>query len=150
VDLSSAPENPHFIDHAATLFDPNRKLEWVAALNTGKGLLYGYILRREDYPWIQHWLNFPSATAMVRGLEFGTQPYDVPRHDAISTGSLFGTPTYRWLPAKSKIESHFLIFYARIPEGFRKVDDVVLENGQITISDRANGKQFTLSASRGL
>jgi len=55
-----------------------------------------------------------------------------------------------WLPAKSKIESHFLIFYARVPDGFRKIDDVVLDHGQIAIEDRTNGKQVTLKASKDL
>ncbi len=150
VDLSVTPENPHYIDHAATLLDPTRRLEWVAALNTDKGLIYGYLFRREDYPWIQYWGNYPSVAGLVRGMEFATQPYDVARRDAISTNSMFGTPLYRWLPAKSKIGSHFMIFYARVPEGFRKVDDVTLERGQITIQDRVNGKQVTLAVSRDL
>jgi hypothetical protein len=150
VDMSAVPENPHFIDHAATLMDPARKLEWVTVLNSSKRLIYGYVFRREDYPWLQHWGNYPSVSALVRGLEFATQPYDVARREAISTNSLFGTPEYRWLPAKSKIESHFLIFYARVPEGFRNVDNVTLENGSITIEDRSGAKQIGLAASRGL
>lgn len=150
VDLSGTPEKPHYTDHAATLLDPARRLEWVAALNTDKRLIYGYIFRREDYPWLQHWGNYPSVAGLVRGMEFATQPYDLPRRDVISTNSMFGTPLYRWLPAKSKIESHFLIFYTHVPEGFRRVDDVVLEHGQVTIHDRMNGKQVPLTASRGL
>jgi hypothetical protein len=150
VDMSAVPENPHFIDHASTLLDPSRKLEWVAALNASKKLIYGYVFRREDYPWIQHWGNYPSVPALVRGLEFGTQPYDVSRRQVISSNSMFDTPLYRWLPAKSKIESHFLIFYARVPDGFRKVDDVRLENGAIHIEDKSGAKQIVLPASRGL
>jgi hypothetical protein len=150
VDLSAIPDHPHYMDHAATLLDPSRKFEWVTAFNADKKLVYGYIFRREDYPWIQHWGNYPSVSELVRGMEFGTQPYDVSRRDAISKNSLFGTPTYRWLPAKSKIESHFLIFYARVPDGFRKVDEVTLENETITIEDRGNAKKIVLAASRGL
>ena len=150
VDMSAIPDKVPAGDHTATVLDPTRRLEWLAALNTGKGLVYGYVIRREDYPWIQHWGNYQSLSGLVRGLEFGTQPYDVSRREAITKNSLFDTPTYRWLPAKSKIESHFLIFYARVPQGFRKVDDVTLENSQITIQDKASGKQITLAASRGL
>jgi len=84
---------------------------------------------------------------MARGLEFSTQPYDLPRREAVSTSSMFDTPTYRWLPAKAKIESRFLLFYAPVPEGFGKVDDVRLENGRIVIEDRGAGKQVTLAAS---
>jgi hypothetical protein len=150
IDLRQIPDNPHYLDHATTLLDPSRKLEWVTSLNFSKRLIYGYVFRREDYPWIQYWGNYLAVTQVVRGMEFGTQPYDVPRREAITMGSMFETPSYRWLPAKSRIESHFLLFYARIPEGFRKVDDVRLENGRIIIEDRAAQKQVTLAASRGL
>jgi hypothetical protein len=150
VDMSAMPDNPHFLDHTATLLDPSRRLEWVAALNTEKKLIYGYVFRREDYPWIQHWGNYPSVAGLVRGMEFGTQPYDLPRRDVISANELFGTPVYRWLPAKSKIESHFLIFYARVPDGFRSVDEVTLQNGSVTIEDRSAARQIVLRASRGL
>lgn len=87
---------------------------------------------------------------MTRGLEFATQPFDVPRRDAIQRNSLFGAPTYRWLPAKSKIGSRFLIFFTRTPEGMQRVDDVRLEGGKLIIEDRKNGKQVVLTASRGL
>jgi len=65
-------------------------------------------------------------------------------------GSLFGVPTYRWLPAKGKIESHFLLFYAAAPDGVRKVDDVRMESGKIVVEDLAGKTRLTLAASRGL
>jgi hypothetical protein len=150
IDMSAIPEDPHFLDHATTLMDPSRKLEWVAALNSERHLLYGYVFRREDCPWLQHWGDYPAANRVVRGMEFGTQPYDVPRREAITLNSMFGTPTYRWLPAKSKIESHFLLFYIRAPEEMKQVDDIHLANGRLIIEDRAAKKQLNLAASRGL
>ena len=66
------------------------------------------------------------------------------------THRMFETPTYRWLPALGKITSQFVLFYTQTPEGFSKVDDVTLENGVISIEDRAAGKKITLAASRGL
>lgn len=150
VDMSAVPVNPHYIDHTATLFDQANKHAWMTAINTRRHLVYGYIINSNEYPWVQRWANYPGTNQVVHGMEFATQPYDVPRKESIGTGSLFGTPTYRWLPAKSKIESHFLLFYARLPEGFQKVDDVRLENGKITIEDRTAKKQVTLAASRGL
>lgn len=150
IDMSSIPEDPHFLDHATTLMDPSSKLEWVAAFNSERHLLYGYLFRREDYWWLQHWGDYPAPKLVVRGMEFGTQPYDVPRRETITLNSMFGTPTYRWLPAKSKIESHFLLFYARAPEGMKRVDDVRLENGRLVIEDQAAKKHLNLAASRGL
>jgi hypothetical protein len=150
VDLSSPPDDPHFLDHATTLLDPSRTFEWVAALNTKRRAVFGYLFRREDYPWVQHWDNYPTTTQLVRGMEFATQPYDIPHRDVVDMHSMFDAPVYRWLPAKSKIESHFLLYYAQVPDGFTKIDDVRLENGRVIIEDRAANKRVTLAASRGL
>jgi hypothetical protein len=150
VDMSVVPENPHYVDHTATLMDPVRRLEWVAALSSSRQLIYGYIFRREDYPWLQTWDNYPIVAGLVHGLEFGTQPYDLGRRIITDNGPLFGTPVWRWLPAKSTIESHFLLFYAHVPQGFTKVDSIELQNGQIAIEDRTAQKKITLAASRGL
>ena len=150
IDLRATPEHPHFLDHSATLLDPARRLEWVAAYNSSRRMVLGYVFKREDYPWVQYWGNYPADSQVVRGMEFGTQPYDLPRREIITNGPMFGTPVYRWLPAKSKIESHFLLFYARAPEGFQHVDDIKLQNGQIVIEDRRAQRQITLAAARGL
>ncbi|MEO8051596.1 MAG: hypothetical protein ABI833_14350 [Acidobacteriota bacterium] len=150
IDIRRTPEHPHYLDHTATLLDPSRRLEWVASFNSNKRVILGYVFKREDYPWVQYWGSYPADTQVVRGMEFGTQPYDLPRRETITDGPMFGTPVYRWLPAKSKIESHFLLFYARVPEGFQHVDDVRLENGRIVIEDRRAQRQLTLEASRGL
>lgn len=150
VDMTQFPDNPPQGDHIAVLLDPTRTLEWVATVNTEQGMIYGYLFRREDYPWIQMWGQYPSLAGLVKGMEFSTQPYDTNKSTVIDAGPMFGTPTFRWLRAKDKIESHFLFYYAPIPAGFKKVDDVRLENKQIIIEDHANHKTLTLSASRGL
>ena len=147
VDLRVTPANPHYLDHSVTLVDPTQRLGWVTALHPGRRLVVGWIFRREEYPWVQFWGSYPPSGKMARGLEFGTQPFDVPRREAIGLGSLFGTPTYRWLPAKSAIESKFLVFYTQVPEGFRKVDEVRMENGAIVIEDRGAKLQVKITAS---
>ena len=150
VDMRTFPAEPHFLDHAATLMDPSRNTEFAVAFNRSRHLVYGYLFRQADYPWIQHWGNYPAVAELVRGMEFGTQPYDVPRHDAIAMGTMFGAPTFRWLPAKGAIESHFLLFYARTPAQMEKIDDVSIENGTIVIEDRAANQRVVLPAKRGL
>jgi hypothetical protein len=150
IDLRQTPEHPHFLDHAATLLDPNREFEWVTAINPKRRSIIGYLFKRADYPWLQYWGDYPATQKMARGMEFSTQPFDVPRREVISTGVMFDTPTYRWLPAKSKIKTRFLLFYAQTPEGFNKVDDVTMENGQIVISDHAAKEQLKLAAAERL
>jgi hypothetical protein len=113
-------------------------------------LLLGYVFRREEYAWTQLWEFYPADGRIARGLEFATQPFDLPRREVIQSNALFDTPTYRWLPAKSTISSAFLLFYTRTPERFRKVDEVTLEGGRLTIEDRTARITVTLSASRPL
>jgi len=60
---------------------------------------------------------------------------------------LFDTPTYRWLPAKSKVSSRYLIFYTKVPSGFKKVDDVRLEGSKVVVEDRSAKQKITLTAS---
>ncbi len=148
IDLRAAPAEPNSGDHTTCLMDPSRKLVFVTALHPGKRLLLGYLFKQQEYPWTQSWEYYPpNKKTMARGMEFSTQPFDVPRREVMQLNSMFGTAVYRWLPARTKIESRFAMFYARTPEGMRKVDDVRFENGKIVITDHKANKQVTLTAS---
>jgi hypothetical protein len=147
IDVRIAPPDPNSGDHVTCLMDPARKLVFITALHPGKRLVLGYLFKPQEYPWTQSWMFYPKNKKLARGMEFATQPFDVPRREAVQLNSLFGAPTFRWLPARTKIESRFLMFYAHTPENFRKVDDVRLENGTIIIEDHKTHQQVTLRAS---
>ena len=149
-DLRTAPMNPNTTDHLTSLVDPSRRLGFATALHPEKRLLIGWVFRREEYPWVQTWLSNPGPNRMTRGLEFATQPFDLPRAEVLRNGPLFDAPVFRILPAKSTVTSSFLMFYTTVPEGFLKVDDVQLSGGRLVIEDRANKKTITLAASRSL
>ncbi len=149
INLRTAPKTP-MMDHTTCAMDPNRRLAWVTALHLEKRLLVGYLFRRAEFPWTQNWLHYPPNGKMARGLEFSTQPFDVPRRQAVETASLFRVPAYRWLPAKSKIGGRFLMFYTRTPEGMRRVDEVTLEGSRLVIEDRASGKRVELATTQSL
>ena len=149
-DLRSAPMRPGSTDHTASLIDPSRTLGFVTALHLERRLLIGWVFRREEFPWVQTWLAYPGPGRMARGLEFATQPFDLPRADVLKSGSLFDTPVFRILPAKSKIAATFLMFYTTVPEGFKKVDDIRFEGGTLVIEDRGGAKRIALPASRRL
>lgn len=149
-NLRTVPAKPDSMDHTGCLLDPSKRLAFVTAINLESRLMLGYVFRREEYPWLQEWMNYPSNLGLSRGLEFGTQPFDVSRRQTVEMGKLFGVPAFRWLPAKSKIGTRFLMFYARVPEGFAQVDDVRLEGSNLVIEDRKSRKTVTLGASLGL
>jgi hypothetical protein len=151
IDVRIAPVITPVMDQTTSLMDPSRRLVFVTAFHPGKRAVFGYVFRREEYPWTQIWDSYPGGGGTsYRGMEFATQPYDLTRREVIQTHSMFDTPTYRWLPAKSKIASSFVMFYTRTPDGFTRVGDVVLADGKITIEDRASKKTIVLNASRGL
>ena len=148
IDVCVVPLKPNSSDLTTSLMDPSRSLVFVTALHPVKRLVLGYVFKPDEFPWLQNWEYYPpNPKTMARGLEFSTQPFAVGRREAIQTHSMLGAPTYRWLPARSKISSHFLMFYARTPEGFQKVDDVRLEAGTLTVEDHQAAKKITLAAS---
>jgi hypothetical protein len=147
VNLRNTPAEPGSLDHSTCLMDATRHWEFVTMLNPRKRLLLGYLFSPQEYPWTQNWEFYPLNKRSAHGLEFSTQPFDVPRYEVVQLNSMFGAPVYRWLPALATIESRFLLFYTHTPEGMHEIDDVKLENGKITIEDRKANKQVTLAAS---
>ena len=146
-NLRTVPAQPDSMDHTGCLFDTSRRLAFVTAINLERRLMIGYLIRREEYPWLQEWMNYPADLSLARGLEFGTQPFDVSHRETVEMGKLFGQAAFRWLPAKSKIGSRFLMFYTKVPEGFSKVDDVRMDAGSLVIEDKSAGKTIRLAAS---
>ena len=148
-DLRVIPTAHNWLDLASCQMDPARQLEFVTALHLEKHLIFGYVFRREDYPWLMSWMNFTGDDRAARGMEFSTQTFDVSHREAVAMSPLFGTPTFRWLPAKSKIETRFLMFYTRVPAEFTRIDNVTFANARITILDHS-GKTVVLEASQSL
>lgn len=148
-DMRETPAGLNGTGHTTTLMDPAHPLAWVTILNKARHYLLGYVFRREEYPWVQNYMQYTGGW-IGRGVEFATQPFDLPHRDMVELSRMFDSPVYRWLPAKSKIATRFLLFYAKSPEGMTRVDDVRLENGMLIVEDRASEKKMTLAASRPL
>jgi hypothetical protein len=146
VDIRSAPVGIDSGDHTTSALDPSKPYVWVTALHPAKRLLIGWVFKTSDYPWLQNWEFYPKTEMLARGLEFSTQPFDIPRREAVAMSGLFDTPTFRWLPAKSTIQTGFAIFYTQTPEGFTGVTGVRVENGAITVEDKS-GKKLSVKAS---
>ena len=148
-DLRVIPTDHNWLDLASCQMDPSRKVAFVTALHLEKHLLYGYVFRREDNPWLMSWMNYTGDNRAARGMEFSSQPFDISHQETVAMSPLFGTPTFRWLPAKSTIETRFLMFYTKVPADFTRIDDVTLDGGHLTILDHS-GKRLVLAASKGL
>lgn len=150
VNARMAPSADGTMNHIGCLMDPAREFEFLTAINTNANLMVGYLFPRADYQWVQHWMNYPKNGGYAWGLEFGMQPYDMTKAEILALTPMFGHPTFRWLPAKSKVSTKFLIFVTKVPAAMRKVDDVRLESGTLIIEDRTAKQKVTLAASKGL
>jgi hypothetical protein len=100
--------------YTAHLMDPSRDDAFVVAFSPSAGLAFGYGWRRSDFPWMGIWEENHSRTAppwngrtLTRGLEFGVSPMPETRRQMIERGRLFGTPTFRWIPARTRVDVEF-------------------------------------------
>ena len=149
-DLRAVPKPPDSMDHTAHFFDPDRQYAFVTALHPEKRLLLGYLFPAEQYPWLQIWEHYVPTGVMARGLEFGSQAFDLPRRDVITDHQIFGKALYRWLPARSSIEGNYLMFWARTPDGFLGVDEIEWKEGELRLQDLRSGQSLALNASLDL
>jgi len=102
---------------SAHLMDPSREDAWFVAWNPTYKLAFGYAWSPKDFPWMGIWEENYSRTqkpwngqTLTRGMEFGASPFPENRRAMIARGSLFGTPGYRWLPAKSQLSVQYRLF----------------------------------------
>lgn len=147
VDLRAAPNPSDSLDHTGHLMT-SREHAFVTALHPEKRLLLGYVFKTAESPWLQTWEHYPAEGMMARGLEFGTQAFDLSRRTVVTAGKLFDELLYRWLPAKETVETTFLMFWTRTPEGFAGVSDIEIKGKKLQIRDKRSGKSITLDASQ--
>lgn len=101
----------------AHLMDPRQEHACFAAWSPRLKLLFGYIWKRTDFPWLARWEENHlrpwapwNLNGFALGMEFGVSPLLESRRDMVERGTLFGTPTYRWLPAKSSLRVKYCAF----------------------------------------
>jgi hypothetical protein len=121
--LTGAASSSAFTTH---LMDPAREHAFFAAFAPAARLVFGYVWKRADFPWLGIWEENSSRThapwngkTLARGMEFGVSPMPETRRQMIDRNKLFGVPTYRWLPAKGRLEVEYHAVVARadaIPE----------------------------------
>ena len=90
--------------------DPSRPDAFFLAWHPDSKVLVGYVWDPRDFPWLGIWEENHCRTSppwngqtTTRGMEFGVSPMPESRREMIERGSLFGTPAYRWLPARKML-----------------------------------------------
>jgi hypothetical protein len=140
------------------LLDPKLEIGFIAACNRRMRLLVVYAFRRADFPWVGNWEERYNRTrapwlgkTFCRGLEFSTTPFAIPRRQTIEQGPLFGEPTYRWLPAKSRTQVRFLILLLEVPGTFRGVASVSVAKKKIDVVESgARRRRLSVAADKFL
>ena len=110
VDLRRFSSAPASSGYTAYLMDPAREHAFFVAYSAEFELAAGYVWRRLDFPWMGLWEENRSRPQtpwnlgeIAWGFEFGCSPFPETRRAMIDRGQLFGTPTYRWLPARTAV-----------------------------------------------
>ncbi len=121
--LTAAPVSGAFTTH---LMDPAREHACFVAFSPAARTAFGYVWRTADFPWLGIWEeNFSRETppwngsTLTRGMEFGVSPMPEARRRMVERGRLFGAPTFRWIPAKSRVTVEYraaLAPAAEVPE----------------------------------
>jgi hypothetical protein len=125
-DLRLFNESSRSGAYTAHLMDPSEPDAFFVAYSPASRVAFGYIWRQHDFPWMGIWEENRSRDqapwnghTVTRGMEFGVSPFPESRRDMIRRGALFGVPSYRWIPGRTRIEVEYWIVCRgadRIPE----------------------------------
>lgn len=155
VDMRAYPVSGKSSDFTTTRVSPDKKWAWFTVVNVKKGLLCGYVWPEKDYPWCAIWEEnrFRDGAPwfskeITRGIEFGTTPWAYSRREAITQGSLFKTPTYRWISAGATQTIGYGAFLVNVPAGTTGVKEVTVNGNSIVISLDGSDKTLSLKVAK--
>jgi hypothetical protein len=109
--MNSAEVSSGYTAHA---MDQSKEHAFFSAWSPSKKIAFGYVWKRADFPWLGIWEENHSRTGgpwngktLTRGMEFGASPFPESRRETVDRGRLFGVPTFRWLPARTKLQVEY-------------------------------------------
>jgi hypothetical protein len=115
-DLRLSHDAPASSAYTAHLMDPKREHAYFVAFSPAARLAFGYVWRTSDFPWMGIWEENHSrghapwnGATLTRGMEFGVSPFPESRREMIERGPLFGVPTFRWIPAVTRVSVEYWI-----------------------------------------
>jgi hypothetical protein len=102
--------------YTAHLMDSTKEHAFFAAFSPSHNLVIAYIWQRAQFPWMGIWEENHSRThspwnsqTLARGMEFGMSPIPESRRQMTERGRLFGTHTFGWLPANTRLNAEFWV-----------------------------------------
>lgn len=138
---------------AGMQLDPQRKQQYMLAVNWKERLAVGYCFRRADFPFMTLWeencsrLDPPwNGRTQARGMEFGTTPLPRGSEETIRRKSLFDTPQRCVIPAGGRKTAHYIIFLCKLPTVIDSITNVEAAGATIVLYDGSGRPSISISA----
>ena len=116
-DFSTYTADPVSGGFTSHLMDQTRDHAYFLAWSPTSKVLFGYVWRCEDFPWLARWeenhlRSDPpwNGNTLTCGMEFGVSPVVESRQAMVGRGSMFGVPSFRWIPAKTTLRVEYCAF----------------------------------------
>jgi hypothetical protein len=114
--------------------DPQSQYGWIAAFSPNHRLVFGYIWRRRDYPWIHFWQHWDAGGIQYRGIEFGTAGIHQPFQEIVfSATRLFGEKTVGYIDAGESVTKKYFSFIYSVKGDFAGIADIDIDEGGLRL-----------------
>jgi hypothetical protein len=114
IDLRVFTDAKRSSAYTAHLMDQDRPAAFFAAFAPAFRLVFGYVWRPADFPWMGIWeenhsrLQSPwNGHTLTRGMEFGVSPMPETRQAMVDRGWMFGVPCFRTIGAGSSVSVEY-------------------------------------------
>lgn len=118
------------------IMNKSSKYGWITVYAPQFKIVFGYVWRRKDYPWLHLWQDWSGNKIRYRGIEFGTAGIHKPFKEILAVSHLFGEKTFEYIDAGETVFRRYLSFLTQVPEDFAGVSSLEINNGQIIIRGR--------------
>lgn len=136
-NLKKSSPNP-YSSVFSFVVDPGKEFGWITAFSPSHQLMIGYLWRRSDYPWINHWIHWSNEKIVYRGMEFGTTGIHKPYPEMLNKNllELLGEKTYSYLDAGESHSRAYISFLQPMDKGYRGVADIKYDNHTLSIKEK--------------
>lgn len=143
-DLTGFSRVPHADLVNSFLVDASSDFACFVSWNRSLGLLFGYVFRSRDFPWLNVWENNDSRR-QTRGMEFSNTPVEGSLRQLLATPVLLGQPTFEWLGANGRLRKKFFSFSAPITSDFAGIAGFRYDGRELTVEASLSSQSFSLN-----
>ena len=117
IDLQVYTDAARSSGFTTSVMDPAREQAYFLAWSPSTRVLFGYVWKQTDFPWLGIWEENYARTilpwngeALTRGMEFGASPFPESRRQMLGRPTVFSQPGYRWIPARTAVSVEYCAF----------------------------------------